>query len=115
MVEALNVGLGEWFVGEYLLHDVILVSLLDKATLDAEALVGEVFSHRVRDFFHPNALLSLFQVTSNFQIAVDGGQLAHEVLARWVFPQRLVQLAVQGLAIVLLYELSDELLLVVGA
>lgn len=36
------------------------------------------------------------------------------MLSSWVCPQRGVQLAVQGLAIVLLDELSYELLLVVG-
>ena len=58
------------------LHDVVLVFLLDETSFDAQSLISVVFTNSVGDLFHPNALLTLFQVTSNFQIAVNRGELA---------------------------------------
>lgn len=66
LVQPLRVALRQVLIREDPLHDVLLVFLLDEATLDSQTLLCLVLAHVVADLFHPNSLMALFQVTSDF-------------------------------------------------
>ena len=51
--------------------------LLDEAAFYAKSLFRRVLTHGVRHFLHPDALLTLIQVTLYFQVSIDRGELAY--------------------------------------
>ena len=71
-------------MAEDALHDGLLVSFADETTLDAESLVSYRLAAIIRDFFHPFAPLSLLQVTFDFQVAADTGELYRLLAAQRV-------------------------------
>lgn len=59
LIQTLDIGLSELFIGEYTLHYIGLVLSFDEAALDAQTLLSVVFADGVGDLFHPDALLPL--------------------------------------------------------
>lgn len=111
LVQSLRIGLCQVLIRENTLHYVLLILLLDESTFYPQALVSIVFADRVAHLLHPNALLPLLQVTSHFQISVDRCQFAHlgTLVGGIWHSEGGGELAVQCLAIILLYEVFDDL------
>ena len=60
LVQSLRISLSQMLIRENTLHYVLLIFFLDESAFDPQAFVRIVFADRVWDFFHPDALLSLF-------------------------------------------------------
>ena len=60
LVQSLGIRLRQMLIREDPLHYVLLIFFLYESTFNTQALVSIVFADGVGDFFHPDALLSLF-------------------------------------------------------
>ena len=60
LVQSLGISLRQMLIREDPLHYVLLIFFLYESTFYTQAFVGIVFAYGVGDFFHPDALLSLF-------------------------------------------------------
>ena len=98
------------------LHDVILVFVLDEASFDSHSLFCVNFPNRVGNFFHPDALLAFFQVTSNFYITIDRGELTNVLLGDVRrYSKGLVKLTIERLTVEHLNEFANDFLVLKGA